>query len=62
MKGQEVYNIEVSPEYKEVDNADIQHMAYLKAKPKQAGSDGYTVGPNATKFDFLALFGLKRFR
>ena len=52
LKGQKVYNIEVSPEYKEVDHADIQHMAYLKAKSKQAGSDGYTVGPNAKKFDF----------
>ena len=52
LKGQKIYNIEVSPEYKEVDHADIKHMAYLKAKSKQAGSDGYTVGPNAKKFDF----------
>ena len=37
-------------------------MAYLKAKPKQAGSYGFIVGPNAKKFDFLALFGLMRFR
>ena len=46
----------------EIDPADIQHMAYLKAKFKQAGSDKYIVGPNAKKFDFLALFGLMRFR
>ena len=57
-----MYNIEVSPEYKEIDHADIQHMAYLKAKLEQTGSDGYIIGPNATKFDFLALFGLMRFR
>ena len=37
-------------------------MAYLQAKLKQAGSYGYIVGPNAKKFDFLALFGLMRFR
>ena len=37
-------------------------MAYLKAKLEQAGSDGYIVGPKATKFGFLALFGLMRFR
>ena len=57
-----MYNIEVSPEYKEIDHSDIQHMAHLKSKLKQAGSDGYIVGPNARKFDFLALFGQMRFR
>ena len=40
----------------------MQHMAYLKDKLKQARSDGYIIGPNATKFDFLALFGLMGFR
>ena len=59
---QKVCNTEVSPEYKEIDHADILYMAYLKAELKQAGSDGYIVGPNAKKFDFLALFGLMRFR
>ena len=54
--------MEVSPEYKRIDHANIQHMVYLKAKLKQAGSDGYIIRPNATKFDFLALFGLMRFR
>ena len=57
-----MYNIEVSPEYKEIDHSDIKHMAHLKSKLKQAGSDGYIVGPNARKFDFLALFGQMRFR
>ena len=59
---QKVCNTEVSPEYKEIDDSDTQHMVYLKAKLKHAGSDGYIVGPNAKKFDFLALFGLIRFR
>ena len=54
--------MEVSPEYKRIDHANIQHLAYLKTKLKQAGSDGYIFGPNAKKFDFLALFGLMRFR
>ena len=46
----------------EIDHANIQHMAYLKANLEQAGSDGYIIGLNATKFDFLTLFGLMRFR
>ena len=54
--------MEVSPEYKRIDHANIQHMAYLKAKLKQAGSDGYIIGPNAKKFDFLALVELMGFR
>ena len=55
-------NTEISPEYKKIDNADIQTMVYQKAKLKHAGSDGYIVAANAKKFDFLALFGLMRFR
>ena len=56
-----MYNIEVSPEFKEIDHPDIQHTAYLKDKLKQGGYDGYIIGPNSKKFDFLALFGLMLF-
>ena len=54
--------MEVSPEYMQIDHANIQHMAYLKAKLKQAGSSGYISRPNAKKFDFLELFELLGFR
>ena len=33
-----VYNTEVSLKYKEIDQSDIQNMAYLKAKFKHAVS------------------------
>ena len=48
--------MEVSPEYKRIDHPNIQHMAYLKTILKQVGSKGYIIGPNAKKFDFLAIF------
>ena len=54
--------MEVSPEYKRIDHANIQHMAYLKAKLKQTRSKGVIIRPNVKKFDFLALFGLMGFR
>ena len=54
--------MEVSPEYKRIDHANIQHMAYLKTILKQVGSKGYIIRPNAKKFDFLALFELMGFR